>query len=337
MYRYNNLLSVPELRAEPHRRGPISPEVSLRKIRDQRPAIEKSLLYPKMYFFKKYYNFLRVGPLLRGPRGHVVTGFSEIFPERATGKFGDFARSYLRQARVECTKKNWMSQISPAKQTPKTRHGDLFALSGRSFRAYAGCSATSETGTSWPRSFHTFPDFSGTGHGKNPEVSRQAPPLPHAPAETLTFLENVQHVLILAGSQAQYGESFSLNLCRYCENPPCPVRVCAKWDVISFSEDPVRLFHSGKEAFGRRAWRACPHALTCALTQNKRTALPSATISEMSRLHGPEGDRSSPAIPPGRTWSHWKMLTSPSLPFFTSVSPFAARPSPPESAEGIES
>ncbi|GBP21010.1 hypothetical protein EVAR_11041_1 [Eumeta japonica] len=38
---------------------------------------------------------------------------------------------------------------------------------------------------------------------------------------------------ILAGSQAQYGESFSLNLCRYCENPPCPVRVCAKWDVIS--------------------------------------------------------------------------------------------------------
>ncbi|GBO99841.1 hypothetical protein EVAR_90706_1 [Eumeta japonica] len=27
MYRYNNLLSVPELRADPHRREPISPEV----------------------------------------------------------------------------------------------------------------------------------------------------------------------------------------------------------------------------------------------------------------------------------------------------------------------
>ncbi|GBP97438.1 hypothetical protein EVAR_61145_1 [Eumeta japonica] len=65
----------------------------------------------------------------------------------------------------------------PRDRPPKrsARHGYLFALSGRSFRAYAGCSATSGTGTSWPRGFHNFPDFSGTGHGKNPEVSRQAP------------------------------------------------------------------------------------------------------------------------------------------------------------------
>ncbi|GBP51979.1 hypothetical protein EVAR_45828_1 [Eumeta japonica] len=37
---------------------------------------------------------------------------------------------------------------------------------------------------------------------------------------------------IFAGSQAQYGESFSY-LCRYCANLPCPVRVCAIWDIIS--------------------------------------------------------------------------------------------------------
>ncbi|GBP96893.1 hypothetical protein EVAR_84146_1 [Eumeta japonica] len=55
---------------------------------------------------------------------------------------------------------------------------------------------------------------------------------------------------ILAGSQAQYGESFSLNLCRYCENPPCPVRVCAKWDVISVFGGPGTLVPLGKEAFG---------------------------------------------------------------------------------------
>ncbi|GBO99374.1 hypothetical protein EVAR_600_1 [Eumeta japonica] len=213
MYRYNNLLSVPELRADPHRREPISPEVSPRKIRDQRPAIGKSLLYQNVLFKnikifegsqklilsplnsptpryrpkqnrprsiqrhppKRSRSTFYKGPLLRGPRGHVITGYSKIFPEMATGKFGDSARSYLRQARVECTNKNWVSQISPARQTPKTRHGYLFALSGRSLRAYAGCSATSGTGTSWPRGFHNFPDFSGTGHGKNPEVSRQAP------------------------------------------------------------------------------------------------------------------------------------------------------------------
>ncbi|GBP72926.1 hypothetical protein EVAR_41142_1 [Eumeta japonica] len=55
---------------------------------------------------------------------------------------------------------------------------------------------------------------------------------------------------IFAGSQAQYGESFSLNLCRYCANPPYPVRVCVIWDVISIFRHPVRPFHSGKEAFG---------------------------------------------------------------------------------------
>ncbi|GBP98465.1 hypothetical protein EVAR_59891_1 [Eumeta japonica] len=91
--------------------------------------------------------------------------------------------------------KNWVSQISP-ETDPKSKSGltskwfsviflepsrrgqpdtAICALSGRSFRAYAGCSATSGTGTSWPRGFHNFPDFSGTGHGKNPEVSRQAP------------------------------------------------------------------------------------------------------------------------------------------------------------------
>ncbi|GBO98341.1 hypothetical protein EVAR_84201_1 [Eumeta japonica] len=108
MYRYNNLLSVPELRAEPHRREPISPSKP-QKNPDQRPAIEE-LALSKMYF-SKMLKFLRVLSF-EGPRGHVVTGFSKIFPEMATGKFS-FARSYLRQARVECTKQNWVSQISP--------------------------------------------------------------------------------------------------------------------------------------------------------------------------------------------------------------------------------
>ncbi|GBP58883.1 hypothetical protein EVAR_54677_1 [Eumeta japonica] len=60
----------------------------------------------------------------------------------------------------------------------------------------------------------------------------------HAPAETLDIPRERAASWILAGSQAQYGESFSLNLCRYCENPPCPVRVCAKWDVISVFGGP---------------------------------------------------------------------------------------------------
>ncbi|GBP18604.1 hypothetical protein EVAR_14374_1 [Eumeta japonica] len=135
---------------------------------------------------------------------------------------------------------------------------------------------------------------------------------------------------ILAGSQAQYGESFSLNLCRYCENPPCPVRVCAKWDVISVFRrtryacstrgkkhlviSPVppsayRSCHSSRLAalitlsrttaetrhsplpslvraarLASSSARSFPAIPACALTQNKRTALPSATISEMSRL-----------------------------------------------------
>ncbi|GBP23616.1 hypothetical protein EVAR_80233_1 [Eumeta japonica] len=48
---------LPESRAELHRRGPITLEVSCRKIRDQRPAIGNNRLYPKMMFFQKVLSF----------------------------------------------------------------------------------------------------------------------------------------------------------------------------------------------------------------------------------------------------------------------------------------
>ncbi|GBP16330.1 hypothetical protein EVAR_9925_1 [Eumeta japonica] len=138
---------------------------------------------------------------------------------------------------------------------------------------------------------------------------------------------------IFAGSQAQHGEFFSLNLCRYCANPPSPVRVCAILDVIPvfwrtryacstrekkhlvispvlpsayrschssrlaalitfFAYDSGYLSYSAAVFLVRAARlasssaRSLPAIPACALTQNKRTALPSATISEVSRYVG---------------------------------------------------
>ncbi|GBO98359.1 hypothetical protein EVAR_84210_1 [Eumeta japonica] len=103
--------------------------------------------------------------------------------------------------------------------------------------------------------------------------------VPHAPAEHWTFLENVQHVLDFSGITAQYGESFSLNLC----SPQSPFAT-AKPVIVR-----CRLLG------GRRACELVRTLVSrdsgMRSNPNKRTALP-ATISEMSRL-GPEGDRSS--------------------------------------------
>ncbi|GBP97960.1 hypothetical protein EVAR_82194_1 [Eumeta japonica] len=93
----------------------------------------------------------------------------------ATGKFGDFARSYLRQARVECTNKTGCRR-SPLRQTPKGQPDTAICSPSRAQFASV-CWMFCDLGNwdlvaTW---FHNFPDFSGTGHGKNPEVSRQAP------------------------------------------------------------------------------------------------------------------------------------------------------------------
>ncbi|GBP88967.1 hypothetical protein EVAR_87739_1 [Eumeta japonica] len=138
------------------------------------------------------------GPPLRGPRDLVVLSFFKISPDWATGKFGEFAQMQFPLARIERTNKNLVSLISFARQIPKCKSGLTSKWFFRCFSATRTCRGQPDTAISSfsrdadfrniqevvrPRELgphgHVvlifFPDFSRTGHEKNPEVSRQTP------------------------------------------------------------------------------------------------------------------------------------------------------------------
>ncbi|GBP97303.1 hypothetical protein EVAR_90481_1 [Eumeta japonica] len=90
----------------------------------------------------------------------------------ATGKLG-FARSYLRQARVECTNKNWVSQIS-LRDRPQNPTRLSVRPPGAVSERMLDVLRPRELG---PRGHvvSQFSRFLRNGPRENPEVSRQAP------------------------------------------------------------------------------------------------------------------------------------------------------------------
>ncbi|GBP98477.1 hypothetical protein EVAR_59903_1 [Eumeta japonica] len=158
MYRYNNLLSVPELRGT-HRREPISPEhVFAGALIWRSPRISRSspsrTSWPRgNWFFQDFPG-----------NGHgKIRGFCTVVPPTGT------RRMHKQKLGVA----DLPREIDPQKGQPDTAicSPSPGAVSERMLDVLR----PRELGPRGHVVIHNFPDFSGTGHGKNPEVSRQAP------------------------------------------------------------------------------------------------------------------------------------------------------------------
>ncbi|GBP21031.1 hypothetical protein EVAR_11062_1 [Eumeta japonica] len=162
----------------------------------------------------------------------MVTGFQD-FPGNGHGKIRGFCTVVPPTGTRRMHKQNWVSQISPARQTPKrsARHGYLFALSGAVSERMLDVLRPRELGPRGHVVFTIFPISQERATGKipksadrRPSESRKTMPRDYDAgarlglctlSEDWAFFENVQYILDLIGAHAQYGESFSLNLFRY--------------------------------------------------------------------------------------------------------------------------